>query len=182
MEVLLKKRTSLKLDNRLCLMIDNAYYQCKPKEEGDELHRKEKDPLDVFLSDVLYVNLNREKALLLLRKLDWNESLAKKIIAHKFYKPEKFKFSQLDIAADLISDISVYHPDFVIQVVDNLVESVRQGLENNVFKENQKRVAQVKFLAELVNSKILELAFVFDLLYLILTWGYGNNSAVVRYM
>jgi regulator of nonsense transcripts 2 len=175
MDVLLKKRAALKLDNRLCLMIDNAYYQCKPTGEGEELRRKEKDPLDVFLSEILHVNLKREHALSILRKLDWNDSIARKIMIKKFSKPEKFKFSQLDAAADLMSDISTYHPDFVIQVVDNIVESVRQGLENNVFKENQKRVAQVKFLGELANSRVLELALVFDILYLILTWGYGRS-------
>lgn len=66
-----------------------------------------------------------------------------------------------------------YHQSFAIAVVDNLLESITLGLEQNDFKFNQRRVAEVKYLGELYNYKMIDSPVIFDALYRIVTFGHG---------
>lgn len=72
-----------------------------------------------------------------------------------------------------MSAIYRYHTDFVIGVVDSLIESIAFGLEQNDFKFNQRRVAEVKYLGELYNYRMLEHPVIFDVMYKIMTFGHG---------
>jgi regulator of nonsense transcripts 2 len=46
-----------------------------------------------------------------------------------FTKPWKLKYSNIGLLAMLAYDLQRYHPEFVISVVDQIFEDVRQGLE-----------------------------------------------------
>lgn len=48
------------------------------------------------------------------------------------------------------------------------------GLEQNDFKNNQRRIAEVKYLAEIYNYRLVEHAVVFDVMYKIMTFGHGG--------
>lgn len=77
--------------------------------------------------------------------------------------------------AILLSALYRYHPAFVIRVIDNVIESIAFGLEQNDYRTAQRRVAEVKYLSELYNYRMLEHPVVFDSMYKILTFGYGMN-------
>lgn len=64
----------------------------------------------------------------------------------------------------------------MIGIVDNVLEQVALGLEQNDFKFNQKRVAEVKYLGELYNYKIVDSPVIFDTLYRIVTFGHGKST------
>lgn len=64
--------------------------------------------------------------------------------------------------------------DFAVTIVDNVVESICTGLERNDFKYNQRRIAEVKYLAELYNYRLVEHNVVFDVMYRIMTFGHGG--------
>jgi len=63
----------------------------------------------------------------------------------------------------------------VVKVVDNVIESVSFGLEVNDFRFFQRRIAEVKYLGELYNYRMLEHPVIFDTLYKIMTFGYGEH-------
>ena len=57
--------------------------------------------------------------------------------------------------------------------MDNILEYITLGLEQNEIKFNQKRIAEVKYLGELYNYKMIDSPVVFDTLYRIVTYGHG---------
>jgi len=69
-----------------------------------------------------------------------------------------------------------YHQDFVISIIDTLLEQITLGLEHNDFKFNQRRIAEVKYLAELYNYKMVDSPVIFDTMYRIVTFGHRRSS------
>jgi regulator of nonsense transcripts 2 len=67
-----------------------------------------------------------------------------------------------------------YHQDFVITIIDNVLEYIVLGLEQNDFKFNQRRIAEVKYLGELYNFRMLDHPVIFDTMYRIMTFGHGK--------
>jgi regulator of nonsense transcripts 2 len=95
-------------------------------------------------------------------------------ILHKvFSKPGKIKYGNIHLLAIVLSALYRYHADFVIGVIDSIIESIYFGLEQNDFKFNQRRVAEVKYLGELYNYRMLEHPVIFDVMYKIMTFGHG---------
>jgi regulator of nonsense transcripts 2 len=83
------------------------------------------------------------------------------------------KYGNIHLLAILLSALYRYHSDFVIGVVDTVIESICFGLEQNDFKFNQRRIAEVKYLGELYNYRMLEHPVIFDTMYKIMTFGHG---------
>lgn len=96
------------------------------------------------------------------------------ILERVFSKPVKVKYGNIHLLAILVSALYRYHQDFVIGIVDNILERITLGLEQNEFKFNQKRIAEVKYLGELYNYKMIDSPVIFDTLYRIVTFGYGE--------
>ena len=95
-------------------------------------------------------------------------------ILHKvFSKPGKVKYGNIHLLAILLSALYRYHSEFVLGIIDHTVESICFGLELNDFKFNQRRIAEVKFLGELYNYRMLEHPVIFDTMYKIMTFGHG---------
>lgn len=91
-----------------------------------------------------------------------------------FSKPGKVKYSNIHLLAVLIGSLYRYHQDFVIVVIDNLLENITLGLEQNDFKFNQRRLAEVKYLGELYNYKMVDSPLIFDTLYRMVTLGHSE--------
>lgn len=100
------------------------------------------------------------------------------VLRKVFSRPGKVKYGSVHILAILLSAIYRYHPDFAVAVMDAVVESVNFGLEQNDFKYNQRRIAEVKYLGELYNYRMLEHPAIFDTMYKILTFGHGENKHI----
>jgi regulator of nonsense transcripts 2 len=96
------------------------------------------------------------------------------ILERVFSRPGKVKHGNIHLLAILASALYRYHQEFVIGIVDNILESITLGLEQNDFKFNQKRIAEVKYLGELYNYKIIDSPVVFDALYRIVAFGHGR--------
>jgi regulator of nonsense transcripts 2 len=62
----------------------------------------------------------------------------------------------------------------VIRVVSRVLESISSGLEHNDFRFYQRRIAEVRFLGELYNYRMLDHPVIFDTMYRILTFGHGK--------
>ena len=98
------------------------------------------------------------------------------ILEKVFSKPGKVKFSNIHLLAVLLSALYRYHQDFTIGVIDNVLEQVTLGLEQNDFKFNQRRVSEAKYLGELYNYKMVDSTVIFDTMYRIVTFGHEGGT------
>lgn len=91
-----------------------------------------------------------------------------------FSKPGKVRYSTIHLLASLLAHLYRYRTEFVVKVIDNIVESISAGMEQNDFKNNQRRIAEVKYLAEIYNYRLVEHAVIFDVMYKIMTFGHSG--------
>lgn len=95
------------------------------------------------------------------------------ILRKIFVKPGNIKYSNIHFLAILLRELSRYHQEFSIAIVDDLLESITFNLELNDFKFNQRRIAEVRYLGELYVYKVVESSIIFDTLFKILSYGHG---------
>lgn len=86
------------------------------------------------------------------------------------------KYGNIHLLGILLGALYRYHPTFVVKVIDNVIESISFGPEQNDFRFFQRRVAEVKYLGELYNYRMLEHPVIFDTMYKVLTFGYGKGA------
>ena len=94
------------------------------------------------------------------------------ILEKVFSKPGKVKYSHIYFLADTLNSLYRYHQEFVIGVIDNIIEQIVVGLEQNDFKSNQRRIAEARYLGELYAYKMVDSAVVFEMMYRIVTLGH----------
>lgn len=63
--------------------------------------------------------------------------------------------------ANLLAGLVAYQEEVGTRVVDSVLEDIRLGMEVNLPKFNQRRVAQIKYLGELYNYRMVESADIF---------------------
>lgn len=173
LEQMMRKKAVMALDSRYVTMIENAYYFVNPP-DSTMSSKKERPPEHEFIRKILYQDLmktNIDKILRLMRKLDWNQpdvaSYAIKCLTYAF----KVKYFNIRCLANLLAGL-VSHQEFVgTYVVDGVLEDIRLGMEVNLPKYNQRRVAMIKYLGELYNYRMVESGNIFQVLYTLITFG-----------
>lgn len=176
LETLQRKKSVQHIGQQERMLIENAVYYVDPPERS-AIQQKERTPTELFIRKLVYVDMtkrNYTKILKQIRRLHWEEPEVVAILAKVFSKPGKVKYGSIHILAILLSAVYRYHPGFVLRVIDNVLDSVMLGLELNDFKYNQKRIAEIKYLSELYNYRMLEHPVIFDTLYKITTFGHGG--------
>lgn len=173
----MRKKNVQHLDNRQMLMVENAYYQANPPDRS-AIVEKSRSPMELYVRKLIYGDLNKkslDKILKQLRKLHWEDKDLLNWMVKLFMKIWKIKFSNIHLIAILASGLNRYHSDFGVQLVDSVVEEIRVGLEQNIFKHNQRRIAVSKYLGELYNYRLIDSPLIFDTLYTIVTFGHGKS-------
>ncbi|KAH9888182.1 ARM repeat-containing protein [Xylariomycetidae sp. FL2044] len=176
LETLQRKKSVQHVGQPERMLIENAIYYVDPPARAS-IQQKERTPMEMFIYKLIYVDLtkrNYTKILKQIRRLHWEELEVVAILAKVFSRPAKVKYGSIHILAILLSAIYRYHPGFAVAVIDNVVESVTFGLEQNDFKFNQRRIAEVKYLGELYNYRMLEHPVIFETMYKITTFGHGG--------
>ncbi|KAG0357792.1 hypothetical protein BG005_003099 [Podila minutissima] len=179
LDIMKKKKAALHLEPRYLLMIDNAYYQCNPPEQTTR-QKREIPPIEQFIRKLLYLDLSKknvETTHKLLRKLDWSNPQIYSLVVRLFTKIWKIKFSNIHLMAILVNGLNRYHSDFSIAIVDAVVENIKSGLEQNNFRHNQKRIADVKFLGELYNYRMVDSPLIFNTLDTLISVGHEHGRA-----
>ena len=131
--------------------------------------------MELFIRHLIYDVLAKksiDKVLKLLRKLDWDDEEVKRTLHKVFTKPWKIKYGNIGLLAMLTYDLQRYRPAFAIAVVDQVLEDVRRGLEQNVYSTNQRRLATIKYLGELYIYRLLSSSIIFDTLWSVVTFGH----------
>lgn len=177
LEMLRRKRAAQNLDQRQLVLLDNAYYQCNPPER-EAIVAKQKSPLELYINALIYDELNRQTAESVLkrcRKLPWHDALIRETLQNAFVRAWRIKFSHLHLLAVMLYELQKFHPDFAVYVVDTVCEQVRAGMEENVFRDNQRRVATVKYLGEMYNYRLVNTGLIFDQLWSLVTFGHPDG-------
>lgn len=162
-------------------LIENAFYYVNPPEQAS-IPQKERSIYDKYIDKLVYeelANKTLDKVLRQLKKLDWsNEGVVRHLIS-VFTKIWKVNFSSIPLLAVLLSNLGRLHSHFVIRVVDTVIENIRLGFEANRFRENQMRIAMMKYLGEMYNYKIVDGNVVFETLYMTLCFGNPERRPVI---
>lgn len=177
LELMKRKQSMQHFDQRQLLMLENAYYQANPPERAPRQEKK-RSVMEMFVRHLVYDVLSKksiDKVLKLLRKLDWTSPDVTTVLHKVFTKPYKLRYSNIALLAMLTYDLQRYHPEFAVGVVDQVVEDVRRGLESNVYKENQRRVAVCKYLGELYIYRLISSGLVFDMFWSLVTFGHRES-------
>ncbi|OJJ41805.1 hypothetical protein ASPWEDRAFT_287200 [Aspergillus wentii DTO 134E9] len=180
LETLGRKKTVQHLGQQERMIIENAVYYVDPPPRP-AIQQKERTPIESYIRRLIYMDMNKRnytKVLKSIRKLHWEEQDIVDILERMFSKPVKVKYGNIHLLAILVSALYRYHQDFVVGIVDNVLEQITLGLEQNDFKFNQKRIAEVKYLGELYNYKMIDSPVVFDTLYRIVTFGYEGGTPI----
>lgn len=178
LETLSRKKSAQHVGAQERMLIENALYYVDPPQRA-AIQQKERTPMELFVRQMVYVDMTKRnymKVLKTLRKLHWEEKEVVGILEKIFSKPGKVKFSNIHLLAVLLQALFRYHQDFAIRVIDNILEQITLGLEQDDFKFNQRRVAEVKYLGELYNYKMIDSTVVFDTLYRIVTFGHEGGT------
>lgn len=176
LETLQRKKSVQHLGQTERMLIENAIYYVDPPERP-AIQIKERTPMELFIRKLVYVDMtkrNYSRILKQIRRLHWEEAEVVAILSKVFSKPEKMKYGNIYLLSVVLGALYRYHPTFVIDVIDNVIESIVFGLEQNDYRFLQRRVAEVKYLAELYNYRMLEHPVIFDTMYKVLTFGYGG--------
>ncbi|KAF9263251.1 ARM repeat-containing protein [Marasmius fiardii PR-910] len=177
LELMRRKQSMQHFDQRQLLLLENAYYQCNPPERAPR-QEKERTPMELFIRHLIFDVLAKktiDKIFKLIRKLDWEDPNVRNVLFKIFTKPWKLKFSNISLMAMLTYDLQRYHPSFSVAVVDQVLEDVRRGLEQNVYSTNQRRIATMKYLGELYIYRLLSSGIIFDTLWSLVTFGHPDG-------
>lgn len=68
------------------------------------------------------------------------------------------------------------HRSFVIKLIDELFEEIVRAVERNDFKESQRRVLIMKFLAECYNYKVIDTDTLFTILYKLINYDLEQRA------
>ncbi|KAL1915546.1 uncharacterized protein VTP21DRAFT_6670 [Calcarisporiella thermophila] len=177
LETMMRKKNTQRFDNRIALMIENAFYQCNPPEKS-AMQTKNRPPMELFIRKLLYSDLSKkslDKIVKLLRKLHWEDRKISDILLNIFSKIWKVKFGNIHLMAIVASGLNRHHSDFGVALVDRVLEEIRVGLEGNMFKHNQRRIATVKYLGELYIYRLINSPVIFETLWTIVTFGHEQG-------
>lgn len=176
LETLKRKKSVQHIGQQERMLIENAVYYVDPPVRA-AIQQKERTPIDLFIRKLIYLDMNNRnytKILKQIRRLHWEETEVVVILEKIFSKPGKVKYGNIHLLAILACALYRYHQDFVTTVIDNVLEYIVIGLEQNDFKFNQRRLAEVKYLGELYNYRMVDHPVIFDTLYRIITFGHGG--------
>lgn len=176
LETLKRKKSVQHIGQQERMLIENAVYYVDPPVRA-AIQQKERTPIELFVRKLIYLDMNNRnytKILKQIRRLHWEETEVVDILEKIFSKPGKVKYGNIHLLAILISALYRYHQDFVTSVLDNVLEYTVLGLEQNDFKFNQRRLAEVKYLGELYNYRMIDHPVIFDAMYRIMTFGHGG--------
>ncbi|RDW79751.1 MIF4G-containing protein [Coleophoma cylindrospora] len=176
LETLQRKKSVQHIGQQERMLIENAVYYVDPPVRA-AIQQKERTPIDLYIRKLIYLDMNSRNYSRILKKirtLHWEESEVVAVLEKIFSKPGKVKYGNIHLLAVLAGALYRYHPDFITTVIDNLLEYVAVGLEQNDFKFNQRRLAEVKYLGELYNYRMVDHPVIFDTMYRIMTFGHGG--------
>lgn len=179
-QMMRKRQTTFNMDQRYQLMIDNAFYTCNPPTAG-AAPKKERSPMQEYCRRLLFKELGKnsvEKVLKQMRKLNWDDPQVDSYVVRCLSQPWRIKFNNVQWLASLLAGLMYYYDHIGYDVVDNILEEHRLGMEVNHHKLNQRRLCCIKYLGELYNYRVVDSAIIFNVLYSLITFGVSYDPKI----
>ncbi|KAF1992408.1 nonsense-mediated mRNA decay factor [Aulographum hederae CBS 113979] len=178
LETLQRKKSAQHLGQQERMLIENAMYYVNPPERA-AIQQKERTPLELFLRKLMYLDLSRrtvDKSAKQIRKLHWEEPEVVALLRKFFTKPAKIRYSNIHMLAYTLSSLPRSHVAFTTSVIDDVLESIILGLELKDFKFNQRRISEVKYLAELYVYRMVDSPIILDTMFKITMYGHPAGA------
>ncbi|XP_069694080.1 regulator of nonsense transcripts 2-like isoform X2 [Periplaneta americana] len=179
LEQMMRKKSVTALDSRYVTMIENAFYYVDPPDTAPFV-KKERPPMHEFIRKILYQELmkaNTDKVLRLMRKLDWENSDLAEYAVKCLTMAHNVKYYNIRCLASLLAGLVTHQEMVGTHVVDGVMEDIRLGMEVNLPKYSQRRVAMIKYLGELYNYRMVESSDIFKVLYSLISFGVSLNTS-----
>jgi regulator of nonsense transcripts 2 len=180
LDTVIRLRRAKNLDYRQQTALDEAYFAVKPPERS---MRKKKAYTDIqlYVRHLLLSKMttsNVDNIIRQLRKLPWNnrEENVEGVIVKSTMKLARAKYSNVPLVTDCLSGLSKYHPNVIVRLVDSVIEELCRGLASPHKREQQRLISYVRLLSELFNYASISSQVVFDVMYLILSYGYETDA------
>lgn len=182
LQLMRKKSNQSLFDQNQVFLLEHAYYVCVPPS-----HIVQKDKgfkatsLGIYLKWLLTIGFEQERTFRKLILMPWGDKDFVEYFDHLIIKIWKLKYSNISSIALILfrlSNISLYHKSIILDLIDELFEMIRVGMEENIFQHNQKRLALTKFVGELYNrgsGELISFETILELLYQIITFGHENG-------
>lgn len=156
-------------------MIENAYYFVNPT-DSPAIMKKQRPILHEFIRHLLYNELKdapeKENMILsLLKQMDWENLAEKTYLIKCLTEAWNVTYPMISDLACLVAAFVDYDDSIGTRVVDGVMEDIRVGLETNLVKFNQRRIAMIKYFGELYNYRLIESNDVFKVLYSFVSFG-----------
>ncbi|XP_073991304.1 UPF2 regulator of nonsense mediated mRNA decay isoform X1 [Rhodnius prolixus] len=181
MDDMMRLKSVTALDIRYTNMIENAYYFVNPPETTTVI-KKKRPPLHDFIRKIIFQDLmytdNERRVLKHLRMIDWENEVTADYAIKCLSSAWKIKFNRISALANLVAGLVEYQEFVGTKVVDSVLEDIRIGMEINLPKMNQRRVAMIKYFGELYNYRLIESTDVFKVLYSLIMFGVSINKNV----
>lgn len=156
-------------------MIENAYYFVNPT-DSPAIMKKQRPILHEFIRHLLYNELKdapeKENMILtLLKQMDWENLTEKTYLIKCLTEAWNVTYPMISDLACLVAAFVDYDDSIGTRVVDGVMEDIRVGLETNLVKFNQRRIAMIKYFGELYNYRLIESNDIFKVLYSLVSFG-----------
>ncbi|KAG0669044.1 hypothetical protein C6P45_004184 [Maudiozyma exigua] len=120
-------------------------------------------------------NFENKQILILLREANWKDEAIYQTMFSLFSEPDKISYQNIPVLTKLLDGLYVYHRKFVIEIIDQILDNIDEGLEVDDFSENLQRVAQVRYMTEIFNLEMIKSSVILDVMYQIIRYGYNQN-------
>jgi len=168
LEVFMRLGRVKNLETRQNLLVENAYFQCRPPERSAS-KVKQRSSVHQYVRYLILSMLNQSNVQFVvkqLRKLDWEKE--ENFVVRCILKVHKNKYSQIRLVAKVVQGVSHYHESLGIQVIDEAWEELRFLIENITPQGAQRRIACMKLFGELYTCRIVDFEALLVILYFIL--------------
>ncbi|KAJ2162643.1 mRNA decay protein [Coemansia sp. RSA 552] len=186
LDVLLRKRRALALDDRSLLLIENACRACQPRRAAEARPPKLRTPYERYIRRLVLQDLAPHSVAIVclrLRRLPWpahtgdgdDPQRVRRALVSCFSKIWKIKHENVPAVAAALAVLGRIHPWFCVAVIDAVLERVRLGLERALPLHSQRRLAEVGYVAELCNHRILDAPKILALARQIMLFGHSHH-------
>jgi len=176
MEVMMRLKGVRHLDNRQAALVEGAFYAATaPKGGVNAARRKRRPPLQEYIRHLIFVELSEQSiadVLKRLLRLPWAE--CERYVLKCILKVVRGRTSNLPLVISLAYGLAQYYEPLGVGLVDGVLENIRAALEAPYLSSYQRRLADVRLLAELYNYMLCNSGPVFEALHLLLAFGHGS--------
>jgi regulator of nonsense transcripts 2 len=175
--MMVKKKKTKKLDMAVEHLIENAFYSCRPPEQSNLAKEVQRTPMQQYTRRLIFVDLGKstvEKVLRQLRRLPWPDS--EDYVVRTLCKLALEKWEEIPCVASVVCGLNTWYQDVGVKTVDTVIDEIWWGLETNNFRLQQKRISMMRLLGELYNYKQVDSQVIFDVLYLLIDYGYPADA------